>query len=302
MAMLVQKNLFSWNAIDARTDLERLILAIDNLPDERIIRYLEVMRGNGRDEYPVKAMWHALIAGIVFQHESVESLIRELRRNPLLFQTCGFNPLPIQRKPKLRLIRNEQSGQVEKQYDAIEQAQYGVPDSHNFSRFLLNVIELEECLGLIKEMLILLREQLMEVLPGFGRHLGYDGKSIESHSTGQKNRDSEQTSDPDADWGKHETCGYDKNGKAWKKVKLWFGYGLHVIADTEYEIPVAIHITPAPESEQLVLRDMIQEAFAQTPALADICEDFSADRGLDCGKTKAMLWDDYNIRPLIDSA
>ena len=301
MAVVAQTNLFSWDALDARTDLERLNLAIDNLPDDKIIQYLEVMRGNGRDDYPIKAMWHALIAGIVFQHESIESLIRELRRNPLLFQTCGFNPLPIQRKPQLRLVRNEQTNQVEKQYDATEEAHYSVPDSHNFSRFLINVIELEECLGLISAMLILLREQLMEYLPGFGEHMGYDGKAVESHSTGQKSRDSGQTSDPDADWGKHKICGHDKHGKAWEKVKSWFGYRLHVIADTEYEIPVAIRITPASHSEQRVLRDMIRETFSQTPTLADICKDFSADRGLDCGKTKAMLWDDYGIRPLIDT-
>jgi hypothetical protein len=36
-------------------------------------------------------------------------------------------------------------------------------------------------------MLIDLREQLMEVLPDFGQHLGYDGKAIDSHSTGQVN-------------------------------------------------------------------------------------------------------------------
>ena len=34
-------------------------------------------------------------------------------------------------------------------------------------------------------MLIDLREQLMAVLPDFGQHLGYDGKAIDSHSTGQ---------------------------------------------------------------------------------------------------------------------
>jgi hypothetical protein len=50
-------------------------------------------------------------------------------------------------------------------------------------------------------MLIDLREQLMEVLPDFGQHLGYDGKAIDSHSTGQVDGKSGHCSDPDADWG-----------------------------------------------------------------------------------------------------
>jgi hypothetical protein len=100
------------------------------------------------------------------------------------------------------------------------------------------VIELEETLGMISEMAVVLREQLMAVLPDFGQHLGFDGTDIASHSTGQTQRVSGQTSDPDADWGHHATQGVDeRTGKAWKKIKRWFGYGLHLIADTHYEIP-----------------------------------------------------------------
>jgi hypothetical protein len=91
-----------------------------------------------------------------------------------------------------------------------------------------------------------------------------------------------------------------KTGKAWTKVKSWFGYCVHLIADTDYEIPVAVHVTTASGSEQTELRNMIREIFEETPKLAERCDDFTADRGLDCGKTKALLWDDYGIRPVID--
>ena len=62
---------------------------------------------------------------------------------------------------------------------------YAVPNSWNFSRFLSNRIAVETEQGLVSRMLIDLREQLMAVLPDFGQHLGYDGKAIDSHSTGQ---------------------------------------------------------------------------------------------------------------------
>jgi hypothetical protein len=301
MATLINPFLFSWNDVEARSDLDRFYLVRDNLPDEKIVMGLEDRRGNGRDEFPVRAMWNATIAGVVFQHESIESLIRELSRNPALLEACGFDILPRHKKPVAELKRNEETGRMEIVWSGAEDAYYYVPDSWNFSRFLKNVIDLEESQGLVMEMIRQLREALMEALPEFGRHLGYDGKSIESYSTGQKDKESGETSDPDADWGKHETKGIDsKTGKPWTKIKSWFGYCLHLVADTRYEIPVAVHVTPASGSEQTELRSMIQETFEETPQLAERCDDFAADRGLDSGKTKALLLDEYGIRPVID--
>lgn len=298
----IEASLFSWRDVEARSDLERFYLVRDHLPDEQLVQYLEVMRGQGRDEYPVRAMWNAVLAGVVFQHPGIESLIRELKRNAGLLQACGFSPLPRQRKAPTRLVRDAVTGRMGVVHEAAREAVAVIPDSWNFSRFLANVIELEETLGLVTGMMARLRRQLMEALPDFGRHLGYDGKAIESHSRGRINRASGETSDPDADWGRHETAGVDaRTGKPWKKVKSWFGYGLHVIADTRYEIPVAAHLTRASASEQVELRDMLGETFAEEPELAARCADFSADRGLDNAQTKALLWDAYAIRPLIDT-
>ena len=62
-----------------------------------------------------------------------------------------------------------------------------------------------------------------------------------------------------------------------------------------------MYITPASWSDQVELRSMIGETFEEIPELAERCKDFSADRGLDSAETKALLWDEYQIRPLIDS-
>jgi hypothetical protein len=37
----------------------------------------------------------------------------------------------------------------------------------------------------------------------------------------------------------------------------------------------------------------------ETLSLPERCQDFCADRGLDSGKIKAILWDTYKIRPMI---
>lgn len=157
------------------------------------------MRGHGRDDYPVRAMWHALLAGIVFQHESLESLLSELARNPSLMDACGFDPLPIQRKAKPRVVTDPATGVSRIDYPPAPEPVRAVPSSWNFSRFLAKVIELEESLGMLSEMTVVLREQRMAVLPDFGEHLGFDGTDIASHSTGRKARGSDCASDPDAD-------------------------------------------------------------------------------------------------------
>ena len=95
------------------------------------------------------------------------------------------------------------------------------------------MVRVEEEHGLISGMMDALRTRLMAVLPDFGRHLGYDGKAVDSHSTGRTSRKTGRTSDPDADWGQHETQGVDATtGQAWTKVKRWFGYELHLIANS----------------------------------------------------------------------
>ena len=68
MAKIITPSLFSWHSLDGRSDLDRFFLVRDNLPDEDIIVKLEKNRGNGRDDFPIRAMWNALLAGIGFQH------------------------------------------------------------------------------------------------------------------------------------------------------------------------------------------------------------------------------------------
>ena len=299
MTASTNKLLFSWDDVEYLPDLQRLEFVLRYLPGEDLLRALNEKRGRGRGDYPVEAMWRALVAGVVFQHPSIAALIRELRRNPALLGLCGFNPLPRQGRPAV--VREATAGaQVTRLVPA--PLHDSVPGDANFSRLLRNLVDLEEQQGLVSAMVDTLRKRLIEALPDFGKHPGYDGKAIDSHSTGHTSRKTGKTSDPDADWGKHETFGTDhKTGQAWKKVKSWFGYGLHLIADTGYEIPVAFQVTKASASEPVVLSREIRKLFAGEPALRERCEDFSADRGLDSGPLKQTLWDDYGIRPLIDT-
>jgi len=93
MAILPQSELFSWEQVDASSDLKRLELMLSAIPDEPLMQALECERKGRRNDYPIRAIWNSILAGVVFQHCSIESLRRELLRNAELRQACGFSVL-----------------------------------------------------------------------------------------------------------------------------------------------------------------------------------------------------------------
>ncbi len=129
------KLLFSWDDVDSLPDMRRLRLVLDWLPDGPVIEALRARRGRGRDDYPVDAMWRALVAGVVFQHASMESLLRELGRNPGLLSVCGFDPLPRQGKPR-RAVRTHRRTGAATVVEFPSPARSPVPNAWNFSRFM----------------------------------------------------------------------------------------------------------------------------------------------------------------------
>ena len=104
---------------------------------------------------------------------------------------------PCKKMPVAQLVKNELTGQMDVIWLQPEAPHYAVPNSWNFSRFLSNVIAVETEQGLVSRMLTDLRGQLLAVLPDFGQHLGYDGKAIDSHSTGQIDGKNGHSSDPE---------------------------------------------------------------------------------------------------------
>ena len=271
MAAIIHQNLFGWEEVNRSSDLYRLELVLMYLPDEELVRSLERRRGRGRDTYPVRAMWNALLAGVVFQHKTMESLLRELRRNGELRALCGFNVI----------LGSE-----------------AVPTPWAMSRFMANVMKEE---ALLEEMFERLVEQTRELLPGFGRELAFDGKALPSHSKGSTKRGGGQTSDPDADWGVKSYRGIGKNGKPWEKLKRWFGYQLHLIIDAVHELPVAFEVQRASTSEAKRLLPMMEKLKERHPELVEETQVLMADKGLDSAGINRELFEEYGIKPVIDT-
>ena len=260
---------------------------------------------SGRN-FPVRRIFHGRCnagrpvagsggGGSVSEPPSIASLVRELHRNPALLGMCGFDPLPRPGSPGRWIDEDGVARLVH------EPMRYLIPGEWVFSRMMVNLVRPEEDRGLVSAMVERLRASLMEALPDYGEYPGADGKALQSYSTGQVNRRSGETSDEDADWGSHKTRGVAAGGRAWEKVKSWFGYGLHLIADTKYELPVSFRVTPAATPEPPVLRAMVKELFGASPTLAGRCREFSADRGYDQAGLKETRWQNWTIRPLIDT-
>lgn len=274
MAIIPQLRLFGWEEIEELGDLERLQLVLKTLPDEELMRDLERERKNGRDDYPVRAVWNSILAGIVYQHPSIESLRRELRRNAQLRQLCGFDP-----------ARGERA----------------VPPAWVYSRFLKKLMARQE---LLEAMFNRLVEELAQQLPDFGRILAIDGKALASFARGRKRQTDKGKPDGrrelDADWGQKTLRGEREGGSTWEKVVRWFGFKLHLVVDALYELPVTFKVTRASASEIKQGHRLIDQMAEHTPTILKRCEYWLADRGYDDGKLHTKLWEEHGIKPVID--
>jgi hypothetical protein len=56
--------LFNWQNINSKSDLDRLKLVLDTIPDESLMKRMESFRGKGRNDNSVRVMWNVLLAGI----------------------------------------------------------------------------------------------------------------------------------------------------------------------------------------------------------------------------------------------
>lgn len=270
MAMLAQPSLFDWYDIEADSDLDRLRLVLRAMPDELLMAQLEAERGRrGRDDYPVRASWNALLASYVFQHPSVAALLRELRRNAELRQLCGFD---------------------------LSKGQQAVPSPWAFSRFMRRVIAHRTKVRAMFEILV---DELAEWLPDLGEYLAADGKALASFGR-PKGQGGDGRTERDADWGAKTKVWTDKAGQPHVKEEYWFGFKLHLLVDSRYELPLAYELTKASVSETTRLQPLLQGYGQQHPDLLARGRECAADKGYDSASNQAAVWDEYRLRPVID--
>lgn len=271
MAIIPQPSLFSWDQVDAVSDLDRLRRVLEVLPDEALMQALEAERKGKRDDYPLRAVWNSLLAGVIFQHPGVESLRRELQRNGELRQLCGFDPLLGMK---------------------------AVPPPWVYTRLFRKLFAHQAQLDAMFDGLV---ERLKVLLPDLGVHLAVDSKAVDSHGNPTKAQEADGRRDTDADWGTKTYRGVREDGTFWEKIQHWFGYKIHLIVDAVYELPLGYLVTKASANDGPHLMPLVEGLDAKHPEILARTGDLAADKAYDASATLRDLYDLYAIKPIIDT-
>lgn len=273
MKIIPQNSVFDYSEIEILGDLERCKLLIENVPDEKIVNKLLEIRGKGRNDYPVVAVWNSILIMPLLECSTVEQLRRELSRNRDLRKLCGFND-----------------------YDYYFGKNKLVPSPKAYTNMIKNLKKIEP---LLKDCFYELREFMYGNLKDFGKDIGEDGKIFLSKAKGlNKNGDeNDGRCDMDADFTIKENYYNDpKTGESKVKKKTYFGYRYHLLADVNCELPIEFTVTKASKGEREQLKKHIEMLPADKVELIDTA---SADKGYDSEEMIEFL-KKKGIKPLID--
>jgi hypothetical protein len=239
---------------------------METLPDEALMCKLEQERGNGRDDFPVRAMWNLVIAGVIFEHNSMASLLRELNRNKQLVHLCGFG--------------------------------FGkLPEAHNMSRFIALLIAHEAD---VEEMFTGLSDCLYELLKDYGKETAIDSKWLHSAANAESKREKpDGRSEKDAKKGVKSYKGIRKDGTAWEKIVTCFGFKIHLLVDAVYELPIAYKVTDAAASDVTEGKALLEDLKKRREHVTETAEYLMADKGYDATELIEFL-KESGIKSVID--
>jgi transposase len=112
----------------------------------------------------------------------------------------------------------------------------GIPSKFAYSRFMRK-LQSRFKVKLVKDIMRNLTRKCHAAFPDFAKSVAIDATDLKAWSNGSK----ERKTDPDAGW----VIKGDSNGK---KKFVW-GYKLHLMVDTVYEIPITANITKGNTSD-----------------------------------------------------
>lgn len=253
MAKIAQRELFTWDWVNRLPDLERIKLVLDHLCDGDLVSKLEQKRGVGRDDYPVCAMWNFVVSFLLTGHVSWAAHLRELHRNRDLACLCGFSPFKK------------------------------LPGPHNVSRFLSLLLEMETDL---MQMFHSLVSTIATCIPDFGRQLAVDSKAIRSFAVAssakvRKDGQPDARGEHDAAIGKKTQFVEKTDGTVEESLYEWFGFKLHLMVDTTYQLPVAFVVTQGLEADTKYLDPLLKDWQEHHSDVSGRTEEVSADKAYD---------------------
>ena len=177
-------------------------------------------------------MLNLIYAMKIFGHRSVESFRRELSRNSQLRIACGLS---------------------EGKYKYLRERKHLIPLARVFTGFLN---KLKDCKTEIEEIFEELVKFMYENLEGFGEDCAIDGKYLDTYANKfYKNKSNDNR-------GEHEATNscktyFMKDGS--KKQEWHYGFRAHIICDAQYGLPIKSKLTPANNSEQKELDNLLKK-------------------------------------------
>ena len=128
-------------------------------------------------------------------------------------------------------------------------------------------------------------DELKGLLPDLGFSVAVDSKGVSSAGRPTKETEEDGRRDRDADWGKKTYRGQREDGTLWEKVVKWFGYKIHLMVDTTYEMPIGYRVTRASESDTKQLLPMVKEVKEKHPQIYKDMDRLRPIRGMIVRKT-----------------
>ena len=236
----IQPPLLPFNDFFKLDRSDRLVLVLEAINAEKLMRATEEDSPAGPKGYPARVLWSCLMTGVVYRIPTVAELIRHLKTNPYLRMVCGI------------------------------QSQDDVPSASTLSRFLRRLVKHQE---LLEECIDDLVRRFAALASGFGESVAVDSTDIHAYSRGKK----QGASDPDASWGVkgskegrskgRKGTGSQGNKKDQRDLYYWFGYKLHLLVDTRYEVPIAAIVTTAKEADTNHLEPLLDKRDGLLPGV-----------------------------------
>lgn len=274
MNNISQISIFDYREIENLGDLERLKIFFENIQDNELCQTLEKERKNGRNDYPVRTMLNLIYAMKIFGHRSIESFRRELSRNSQLRIACGLS---------------------EGKFKYCGERKHLVPPARVFTGFLNKLKKHKKEINEIFEELV---KFMYENLEGFGEDCAVDGKFLDTYANQYKgNKSNDNRSEHEATI----SCKTYQMKDGTTKKEWHYGFRAHIICDAKYGLPIKSIVTPANNSEQIELDNMIKEMDREEERYKlDKMKNLMGDAGYDNGTRNKILKEKHNINPIID--
>ena len=205
----------------------------------------------------------------------VESFRRELSRNSQLRIACGLS---------------------EGKYKYCGERKHLVPPARVFTGFLN---KLKNCKQEIEEIYEELVKYMYENLEGFGEDCAIDGKYLDSYANPFREN---KCKDNRAEHEATNSCKTYHMKDGTSKKEWHYGFRAHIICDVKYGLPIKSKLTPANNSEQTELDNILEEMKnnEKEKYKLDKMKNLMGDAGYDNGKRNKKLKEEYNINAIID--